>query len=73
MGAISGPSGDRRMEHGSSKVALCAVCAWRGFCQKRFRAQSGLELRCPDFARDVSLPEEQAAGDEAGGGDCRES
>lgn len=33
---------------------ICAVCAWRGDCQKKF-AVSGRDVRCPDFVRDVSL------------------
>ena len=35
---------------------ICAICAWRADCQKKFSV-SGKDLRCPDFVRDVSLPE----------------
>ena len=34
---------------------ICAICAWRANCQKKFSV-SGKDLRCPDFVRDVSLP-----------------
>ena len=36
-------------------VVLCAVCAWRGVCRKKYSV-SGIEIfNCPDFSRDVSL------------------
>lgn len=35
---------------------ICAVCAWRGTCQKKFSV-SGRDLRCPDFVRDVTIKE----------------
>ena len=35
---------------------VCAVCAWRETCQKKFSV-SGKDLRCPDFARDVTIKE----------------
>jgi hypothetical protein len=37
---------------------ICVVCAWRADCQKKFSV-SGRDLRCPDFVRDVSLPEDK--------------
>lgn len=39
----------------SEELALCAVCAWRETCQKRFTRDSGSPFRCPDFTRDVTL------------------
>ena len=36
-------------------LALCAVCAWRETCQKRFTRDTGSPFRCPDFMRDVTL------------------
>lgn len=36
-------------------LALCAVCAWRETCQKRFTRDTGSPFRCPDFTRDVTL------------------
>ena len=35
---------------------ICVICAWRANCQKKFSV-SGKDLRCPDFVRDVSMPE----------------
>lgn len=37
---------------------ICIVCAWRANCQKKFSV-SGRDLRCPDFVRDISLPEDK--------------
>jgi hypothetical protein len=40
---------------------ICAVCAWRETCKKKFSI-SGKDLRCPEFARDVTIkdsPEEK--------------
>ncbi|MBN1614670.1 MAG: cytidylate kinase-like family protein [Deltaproteobacteria bacterium] len=36
---------------------ICAICAWRGTCQKRFTVQTDalLNVHCPDFTRDVTL------------------
>jgi hypothetical protein len=33
---------------------ICALCAWRETCQKKFSI-SGRDMRCPDFSRDVSV------------------
>jgi len=35
-------------------VDICAVCAWRATCQKKFSV-SGRDMRCADFARDVTI------------------
>ena len=35
---------------------LCVVCAWRQNCQKKFKLSPGT-VRCPDFSRDLNLPE----------------
>jgi hypothetical protein len=32
---------------------ICAICAWRKDCQKKFSI-SGRDIHCPDFCRDVS-------------------
>ena len=37
---------------------VCAVCAWRATCQKKFSV-SGKDMRCPDFAKDVTIKEKQ--------------
>lgn len=36
------------------EVELCAICAWRADCQKKFSI-SGKNIRCPDFTKDISL------------------
>ena len=33
--------------------ALCAICAWRGTCNKKFMLGSG--VYCPDYTKDVSI------------------
>ncbi len=33
---------------------MCAVCAWRKNCKKKFKVSAG-EAHCPDFSRDVQL------------------
>jgi hypothetical protein len=35
-------------------IELCAICAWRADCQKKFSI-SGKDIRCPDFTRDISI------------------
>ncbi len=40
----------------SNRVEICAVCAWRATCQKKF-SLSGKDIHCPDFVWDVSLKE----------------
>ncbi|UCD84877.1 MAG: hypothetical protein JSU92_01430 [Deltaproteobacteria bacterium] len=35
----------------------CVVCAWRENCQKRFTSSPDIALRCPEYARDVTLKE----------------
>ncbi len=37
---------------------VCALCAWRAHCQKKFLL-SGKDIRCPDFVRDVSIKDQQ--------------
>jgi len=36
---------------------ICAVCAWRETCQKKFSV-SGKDMRCPEFVKDVTIKEE---------------
>jgi hypothetical protein len=38
-------------------VGICAVCAWRESCQKKFSI-SGKDIRCPDFVKDLSIRSE---------------
>jgi hypothetical protein len=37
-----------------SSVDICALCAWRANCQKKFSI-SGKDMRCPDFSKDFSI------------------
>jgi hypothetical protein len=41
----------------SSTGLICAVCAWRATCQKKFTV-SGKDMRCAEFVRDVTIKEE---------------
>ena len=34
---------------------LCAICAWRGDCNKKFMQGSG--VHCPDYTRDLTIRE----------------
>ncbi|HPI94034.1 MAG TPA: hypothetical protein PLT09_04055 [Deltaproteobacteria bacterium] len=33
--------------------SLCAICAWRGDCNKKFMSGSG--VHCPDYTRDLTI------------------
>ena len=33
---------------------ICAICAWRATCQKKFSI-SGRDMRCPEFVKDLSI------------------
>jgi hypothetical protein len=35
--------------------AFCAICAWRGDCNKKFKQGSG--VHCPDYTRDLTIRE----------------
>lgn len=37
---------------------ICAVCAWRETCSKRF-SMSGKDMSCTDFVKDVSIRESE--------------
>ncbi|MBI5408894.1 MAG: hypothetical protein HZA14_05970 [Nitrospirae bacterium] len=37
---------------------ICAVCAWRATCQKKF-SMSGRDMKCADFVRDVSIKKDK--------------
>ncbi|NCO68304.1 MAG: hypothetical protein COY75_08235 [Nitrospirae bacterium CG_4_10_14_0_8_um_filter_41_23] len=43
----------------SAEISICAVCAWRATCQKKFSV-SGRDLRCAEFVKDVTIKEEPA-------------
>jgi hypothetical protein len=38
-----------------NEPSLCAVCAWRKDCQKRFLKGPEVQLRCPDFSKDLAI------------------
>jgi hypothetical protein len=40
----------------SAEISICAVCAWRATCQKKFSV-SGRDLRCAEFVKDVTIKE----------------
>ncbi|MEE9435188.1 MAG: hypothetical protein V3V37_00775 [Candidatus Adiutricales bacterium] len=40
-------------------MKLCAVCAWRRDCLKKHKFESSNRLKCLDFSRDVTMPEEK--------------
>ena len=40
----------------NEEKTLCAICAWRKNCLKRYKYESSTKLRCPEFTRDVTLP-----------------
>jgi hypothetical protein len=47
-----------------SSTLICAICAWRATCQKKFSV-SGKDFRCAEFVKDVTIKEEkEEAGDE---------
>ena len=41
-----------------SSTLICAICAWRATCQKKFSV-SGKDMRCAEFVKDVTIKEEQ--------------
>ena len=43
----------------SSTQLICAICAWRATCQKKFSV-SGRDMRCAEFVRDVTIKEKPA-------------
>lgn len=42
---------------GSSNT-ICAICAWKGTCQKMF-SMSGKDMKCADFVKDISIKEKK--------------
>lgn len=34
---------------------LCARCAWREFCVKKFSQDNRAPIKCPDFSPDLTL------------------
>jgi len=44
--------------------SLCVVCAWRKDCQKKFLRSKDVSLRCPDYAKDISIKDEKKPDDQ---------
>lgn len=42
----------------SSNNTICAICAWRATCQKKFSV-SGSDMRCTEFVKDISIKEKE--------------
>jgi hypothetical protein len=38
----------------------CAICAWRGSCQKRFSVSTDAQglVHCPDYSRDLFIKDQ---------------
>jgi hypothetical protein len=41
----------------STEISICAVCAWRATCQKKFTV-SGRDFRCAEFVKDITIKQE---------------
>ncbi|HFC97532.1 MAG TPA: hypothetical protein ENJ40_03600 [Thermosulfurimonas dismutans] len=41
-----------------AEPVLCARCAWREHCTKRFSFDNTKPVKCPDFSPDVTLKDE---------------
>ncbi len=56
----------------SSEPTLCVVCAWRENCKKKFLKGNDVSLRCPDFAKDLSIKQSEKNNDKKEDiGDCK--
>ena len=47
----------------ASSVEMCALCAWRETCNKKYNL-SGRDAHCADFSEDVSIKKKPDAGEE---------
>lgn len=41
-----------------SSIVICAICAWRETCQKKFSV-SGKDAHCAEFVKDILIKEEK--------------
>jgi hypothetical protein len=48
-----------------AEKTICALCAWRETCQKKFSV-SGRDMRCTDFVRDLRIKKEETSGEREG-------
>ncbi len=46
----------------SSSNTICAICAWRASCQKKFSV-SASDMRCADYVKDLSIKEDDSEED----------
>ncbi|RUM87592.1 MAG: hypothetical protein DSZ24_05875 [Thermodesulfatator sp.] len=49
------------MKENSEELVLCARCAWREHCRKRFSFDNTKPIKCPDFSPDVTLKKSEGA------------
>jgi hypothetical protein len=43
----------------SSQPTICAVCAWREGCKKKYNYSQGGSVKCPDYTRDLALKDKK--------------
>lgn len=44
----------------ADQPTMCAVCAWRLECKKKYSYEQGGVIKCADFTRDAKLNAEKA-------------
>jgi len=49
----------REEETLQDEIVLCARCAWREFCIKKFTMDNTKPIKCPDFSPDLTLKKEK--------------
>lgn len=47
----------------SEEIVLCARCAWREFCTKKFTMDNTKPIKCPDFSLDYTLIKKEKESD----------
>jgi len=53
-----------QIDHGflnmGTEKQYCAICAWRGSCQKKFSVSTDASgyVHCPDYSRDLSIKDQ---------------
>ncbi|PMP63967.1 MAG: hypothetical protein C0197_01605 [Caldimicrobium thiodismutans] len=43
------------LNNSQDEIILCARCAWREFCVKKFSFDNTKPIKCPDFSPDLEL------------------
>ena len=45
------------------EIKYCAICAWRGGCQKKFSVSTDAQgyVHCPDYSRDLAIKDQDIA------------